>query len=269
MQSKRLAKLAVALVLVLGAAPALAAEQLDINGRPSGNWSGYVASKSLYTGVGASWVVPELAATTTLMSDVAWVGIGGSKTKDLIQAGTHGAVHDGRTQYWAWYELLPAYQVMIPVDIAPGDTVEVGLQEITRDLWYLSFENKTTGQSYYQALEYRSKYSSAEWIEEMPNVYNKDGERMYAPLSEFGTIRFMHAYAVVDGVRRDLRDLRASAVSMVSKNNKRLVLAAPSEVAEDSSFMVTRSSAVPSPMSRESGKRYRATQHEIVWTTPK
>ncbi len=269
MKSRALIKFLVVAILATSAAPALAAGEVDKNGRLSGNWSGYVASRDTYTGVGASWVVPAVLATTTLMSDVTWVGIGGSKTKDLIQAGTHGAVQNGKAQYWAWYELLPAYQVVIPVVINPGDTVEVSLAEIARDLWYLSFENKTTGQNYYKALEYRSKHGTAEWIEEMPNVYDKNGTRMYAPLSEFGSTTFMGAYAIVNGERRNLSDIHASAVSMVAKNNKKLVLAAPSEIAPDSSFVVMRSGAVPSPISRENTKRFRASSYEISWSIVK
>ncbi len=264
-----IARLILVAVLLVGASPVSAAGVVEQNGRPSGNWSGYVASRDTYTGVGATWVVPAVAATTTLMSDVAWVGIGGSKTKDLIQAGTHGAVQNGQTQYWAWYELLPAYQVVIPVAVAAGDEVEVALQEIARDLWYLSFINKSTGQSYFTTLEYHSKRSSAEWIEEMPNVYGREGGRIFAPLSEFERVEFTEAFAVINGERRSLADIKSSAVSMVAKNNKRLVLAAPSGVTPQSSFVVTRSSAVPSPMTKQTMKQYRASAHDIVWSLPR
>lgn len=255
-------KVLVLLLVCATAAPAMAASEDMVNGRLSANWSGYVASrdKGDYTGVGASWIVPTLAATTTLMTDVTWVGIGGSKSKDLIQAGTHSAVQNGRTQYWAWYELLPAYQVVIPLKVAGGDKVEVSLTEVSDDLWYLSFMNVTTGELYSHALEYSSRHTSAEWIQEMPYVYNKVGERAYAPLSEFGTVAFKDAYAVVDGERKSIDVLRASAVTMVSKKNKRMILATPGEI-EDGGFVVTRSKAVPSP---DTSKR--ATPSDIVWS---
>lgn len=265
MSSRWYAKLLVALVLCLTAAPALAATEDAVNGRLSANWAGYVAARAEYSAVGASWVVPTLAATTTLMTDVAWVGIGGSKTKDLIQAGTHSAVQNGRTQYWAWYELLPEYQKVIPLAVAGGDKVEVSLTEIAEDLWYLSFINETTGAHYGEALEYRSRNNSAEWIEEMPVVYGKDGSRAYAPLSEFGTVTFNDAYAVADGKRKTIDTLRASAVTMVSKLNKRVVLATPQEIVGDG-FTVTRSGAVPSPAPQKAGKRSRANPYEIVWS---
>lgn len=247
------------------AAPAMAASEDMVNGRLSGNWSGYVAARGQYTAVGGSWTVPALLATTTLMTDVAWVGIGGSKSKDLIQAGTHSAVQNGKTQYWAWYELLPAYQVVIPLKVTGGDKVEVSLTEVSDDLWYLSFVNETTGAQHSEALEYHSKNNSAEWIEEMPVVYDRDGDRAYAPLSEFNTVTFSNAYAVIDGERKSLGNLRSSAVTMVSKLNKKIVLATPGEIIGDG-FMVTRTKAVPSPVAAKEGKRNRANPYDIVWS---
>ncbi len=265
MQPSSYAKLLLALLLCAMASPALATTEDAVNGRLSGNWAGYVAARGQYSGVGASWVVPKLLATTTLMTDVAWVGIGGSKSKDLIQAGTHSAVQNGKTQYWAWYELLPDYQKPIPLAVAGGDKVTVSLTELSDGLWYLSFVNETTGKFHGEALEYSSKNNSAEWIEEMPIVHDKAGERAYAPLSEFGTILFSGAYAVVDGKRTAIDKTRASAVTMVSKLNKKVVLAVPSEITGDE-FVVTRSKAVPSPASAKAGKRNRANPSDIVWS---
>lgn len=262
-----LAQLLLLAALCLVATPAVAATEEVVNGRLSGNWAGYIATRGEFSGVGASWVVPALAATTTLMTDVAWVGIGGSKSKDLIQAGTHSAVQNGRTQYWAWYELLPDYQTVIPLAVAGGDKVSVSLTEIRDDLWLLSFVNETTGAQHHEALAYRSRNNSAEWIEEMPVVYDRDGNRLYAPLSEFGTVTFEDAYAIVDGKRADIERVRAKAVTMVSRLNKRVVLAAPSSLSEGG-FTVTRSGAVPSPASGSLGKRYRGNSWEIVWSRP-
>lgn len=259
-------KLLVLAMLCAGAAPAFAATEDAVNGRLSGNWAGYVATRGQLSGVGASWVVPTLAATTTLMTDAAWVGMGGSRSKDLIQAGTHSAVQNGRAQYWAWYELLPDYQKVISLAVRGGDRVSVSLTEVADDLWLLSFVNETTGSAHYQALEYRSRKTSVEWIEEMPVVYGRDGNRAYAPLSEFGAVTFEDAYAIVDGKRKSIEDTRAKAVTMVSRLNKRVVLATPSTI-EEGGFTVTRSSAVPSPaQSASSTKRYRSNLWEIVWS---
>lgn len=259
-----LSKLVVVLMLgsfAMVGTPALAAGHL------SGNWSGYVASRGEFTAVGASWVVPTLAATTTLMTDVTWVGIGGSKTRDLIQAGTHSAVENGRVQYWAWYELLPDYQQVVPLAVHGGDSVSVSLTELTPDLWYISFVNETTGAQFSKAVQYQSRKSSAEWVEEMPVVYGKSNTPIYAPLSEFGAVTFKDAYAVVDGKREPIEDTRPSVVTLVAKNNKHIDLAEPSDIT-DGSFVVTRSGAVPSPVASSSSRHASAGTADIVWSLP-
>lgn len=256
------AKLLLVLALCFVAAPALANTEETITGRLSGNWAGYVATRGEFTGVGAAWTVPTIAPTTTLMTEVTWVGIGGSKSKDLIQAGTHGAVQNGRVQYWAWYELLPAYQQVIPLVVTAGDKVSVLITEIVPDLWFVAVSNLTTGTTYSKTLEYNSRYSSVEWIEEMPTVYDKNGAQLYAPLSEFGSVTFSDAFAIVDGKHKSIDDTRARATSMVSRLNKRIPLATPTELVDDG-FSVIRSAAVPSPASTS---KSHAKDWEIEWS---
>src|SRR5689334_11284503 len=70
------------------------------------NWSGYAVTGSGITNVHGEWTVPTVNATYPGFSST-WVGIGGYSSSDLIQAGTE---HDstGGTDYYAWYEILPA-----------------------------------------------------------------------------------------------------------------------------------------------------------------
>ncbi len=261
MTYRALTKALFVFALCFAAVPALAASG-DPVGRLSSNWAGYVATRGEFSGVGATWTVPKLAATTTLMTDVTWVGIGGSKTKDLIQAGTHGVVQNGRVQYWAWYELLPAYQQVIPMTVSAGDSVSVLLSEVAPDIWLMSVSNLTTGAVYSKTVEYRSKHSSVEWIEEMPMIHNKQGTQLYAPLSEFGKVTFSKAFAIVDGKQLSLEDAKARATSMVAKNSKKISLATPSELTEDG-FSVVRSGAIPSPAT---ASKKHAKEWEIIWS---
>src|SRR3989344_1209121 len=261
MTHRMLQRLLLVFVLCFAASPALANTDEAITGRLSANWAGYVATRGEFSGVGASWVVPAVAASSTFMTDVTWVGIGGSKHKDLIQAGTHGAVQGGRVQYWAWYELLPAYQQVIPMTVTAGDKVSVTLIEIAPDLWFLSVSNLTTGEVYSKTVEDRSKNSSAEGIEEMPVVYGKDGSQLYAPLSEFGSVTFSDAFAIVDGKHKTIDNARARAATMVSKLNKKIPLAVPSELTE-TGFSVVRTCAVPRPATLS---KSRAKAWEVSW----
>src|SRR5205823_11050596 len=53
----------------------------------SQNWAGYAATGGAYTGVSAAWTIPDIAFISSPGVDAAWVGIGGVRSRDLIQAG--------------------------------------------------------------------------------------------------------------------------------------------------------------------------------------
>ena len=74
-----------------------------------------------------TWVQPAIDCTSTGSSASAfWVGLGGNTdgSNALEQAGT-GAECDenGVATYYAWYELVPAPSITIPLAIEPGDTI--------------------------------------------------------------------------------------------------------------------------------------------------
>ena len=62
------------------------------NQNTSHNWSGYAAMGGSYTAVSGTWTVPQFNAGGTPGIDAAWVGIGGVRGNDLIQAGTQETV---------------------------------------------------------------------------------------------------------------------------------------------------------------------------------
>lgn len=197
----------------------------------SANWSGYVAESGTYTGVGASWVVPGASRNTdTIAGDATWVGIGGSSTRDLIQAGTEAVVTAGRVRYQAWYELLPGAQQIIPLAIREGDTVNVSLLEASEGRWLLAFTNTTTGKAYSTYLAYDSSHTSAEWVEEAPLATGGAGSRL-VPLDGFGSVAFTHAFAIKDGERISAAGAGAYPVAMARRG---IALATPSALAGDS-----------------------------------
>lgn len=74
----------------------------------SSNWAGYAATGGSFTAVSGTWRVPEFAPDSPIGTDATWVGIGGVRGTDLIQAGTQETVAGrGRTTYEAWVETLP------------------------------------------------------------------------------------------------------------------------------------------------------------------
>ncbi|MDB5237653.1 MAG: Peptidase family [Parcubacteria group bacterium] len=250
---------AAGLLLVSAPAYAQTAPSSGVSGNTSNNWSGYVATGSTYTGVNGSWVVPAASAVsgTALSADAAWVGIGGFQTHDLIQAGTEAEVQNGSVIYQAWYEVLPAGQVQVPLKIHAGDSVTVTLNEKTPGIWHLVFMNNTTRQGYQTSIAYASSHTSVEWIEEMP-VGEFGNTETYVPLDQFGTIQFTNAYAMTD---TGTQTLASSAVQpMTMMNSNRVALATPSGIGSDGqSFSVSRTEAAVTaqPLQGTQGRAWR------------
>jgi peptidase A4-like protein len=213
------------------------------NQNTSHNWSGYAATGGTYTAVTGTWSVPQFTADGSFGIDAAWVGIGGVRSRDLIQAGTQQTVSgSGSTQYEAWVEMLPRASRPVPLRVHAGDSVTVSITEQSTDQWSIEFTNNTTGQTYQQTQQYSSSHSSAEWVEEAPS----GGRGGVLPLSNFGTIQFSDGSAVKDGQTASLSAAGAKAITMVSNNDQ--ALAVPSQLGSDGrSFSVARTDVAASP----------------------
>jgi hypothetical protein len=201
----------------------------------SRNWSGYAARGGSFTSVSASWTVPTMALDGPFGADATWVGIGGLRTRDLIQAGTQQTVSgSGSVTYQAWIEMLPEASRPVPLTVLPGDSVTVSVDKQAGDTWLLSLSNTTSGQSLSRTVEYASTLSSAEWIQEAPFA-----RRQVLPISQFGRVTFTSGSAVRDGESLTIADLNARAISLVDSVGR--LLAVPSPLAEDgASFSVSR-----------------------------
>src|ERR1035441_8393919 len=77
------------------------------------NWSGYVDTGSTFSGVGGEWTVPAVQPSGVLAASSQWIGIDGATNSSLIQTGTSSITQNGGTQYFAWYEILPAASIEI------------------------------------------------------------------------------------------------------------------------------------------------------------
>ena len=147
--------------------------------------------------------------------DAAWVGIGGVRSRDLIQAGTSQTISSsGATQYQAWVETLPEAAEPVPLAVHPGDTITVTITEKSDDTWLLELVNETTGEKYERTEQYDSSYSSAEWIQEAPS----SGGGRLLPLANFGAVHFSNAWAVKDGKRVTIAEARAGRpITMIGR----------------------------------------------------
>jgi hypothetical protein len=207
----------------------------------SSNWAGYVASGGTFTAVGGNWIVPQaVISNANLSADATWVGIGGVSGKDLIQAGTQDIIQNGTPTYTAWYELLPASLVQIPLAVHPNDGITVSIAQQSNNEWQISFSDTTTGQSYQTSVSYVSSLSSAEWIEEMPS-----DQRGLVSLDNFGTVSFSNCFDVQNGSRVSINGLDAQPMTMIEGNGQ--ALATPSALGTDgASFTITRTAVAAS-----------------------
>jgi hypothetical protein len=184
----------------------------------SANWSGYVLpqfiTNELYTSAQATWVVPTVVFKKKPAVSSNWVGIGGfcknsqcrSVDKSLIQLGTaHEAISRTRTDYFAWYEMLPAASIPTPLVVNPGDVITASLSCAGNctgsQVWTLSMTNETSGMSWSNDFTYASSNLSAEWIEEAPS-----GRSGILPLADYGTSTFDQSMTNGDSANLTLAD---------------------------------------------------------------
>ena len=170
----------------------------------SSNWSGYEVANfqtgATYTSAQATWVVPAVQYFPGFSNEdsATWVGIGGfcenanctSGDNTLIQLGTAQNAKRRGTSYYAWFEMIPASPIQIPLTIRPGDTITASLtcalpcSAGSTQSWTLSMTNGTTGQSWTGTFQYASSLLSAEWIEEAPSSFAG-----ILPLADYGTLK--------------------------------------------------------------------------------
>ena len=173
------------------------------------NWAGYAAAqfetRQTYTAAQATWTVPTLIFDPNDFSGLGtqysatWVGIGGfcenalctKGDRTLIQLGTEQEVSfDGSTNYYSWYELLPAFPVNMDqktYPVAAGDSITASLKcngscPSRKQSWTLTMHNQTQNWTWSVPVPYASSKLSAEWIEEAPSSAGG-----ILPLADFGT----------------------------------------------------------------------------------
>lgn len=187
-------------------------------GWKSTNWSGYAVAQPGVTAATGTWTVPTVTVSTAADYSASWVGVDGLTNSDLIQTGTAQDSADGRTSYYAWWEVLPAAESEITtMRVTPGNTMTASVKEIAAGSWQIVLTDVTTGVSFTKIVSYRGPGTSAEWIEEAPTV----GFRQ-STLADFGTVDF--AGATINGASPRLVTTESGAMV----NASGLVIAAPS-----------------------------------------
>jgi hypothetical protein len=176
----------------------------------SSNWSGYAASgldggTATFSDVTASWVQPKVSCVAGRSDSVAfWVGLGGDSetSQSLEQLGTEADCDGsgGAASYSAWWEIVPAASVRIPLKLRPGDHVTAAVV-VKGEAVTLFLKNVTRKTRFTKTLtpSLPPDVSSAEWIAEAPSECNANGFCRGVPLTQFGTVTFTNAAAIADG----------------------------------------------------------------------
>jgi hypothetical protein len=165
----------------------LAPHGLKLNANSSSNWFGYnqgtlEQGSKLFTSITGDWTVPTVTQHSSGQAEASsdWIGIGGgcidagctATDSTLIQTGTEQDVDaTGAASYSAWWELVPAPSLTISnMTVSPGDHMHASLSEVVpdSDVWTISIQDVTRGESFSQTVPYPSTHATAEWIEETP-----------------------------------------------------------------------------------------------------
>jgi hypothetical protein len=156
-------------------------------GWTSSNWSGYAISgkKGAFRRISADWIVPYVKPTVKATYSSAWIGIDGFRNSSLIQTGTGHESVNGTVRYYAWWEILPAAETVIPLPVAPGDHMRASIVKLSPGKWCIILRNLSRGWVFRTIQRYNGPQSSAEWIMEAPQV-----GRNIAPLSKLSLVRF-------------------------------------------------------------------------------
>jgi hypothetical protein len=141
-------------------------------GWSSGNWSGYAlsGSKKAYRRISANWIVPFVRPYSGSSYSSAWIGIDGFSNNNLIQTGTGHDFTNGKAQYYAWWEILPASVTVIPLPVHPGDHIRAIITKRNRSKWLICLRNLTRNWTFHTLQRYNGPETSAEWIVEAPQV---------------------------------------------------------------------------------------------------
>ena len=203
----------------------------------SANWSGLVDTGSQFTGVSAQWVVPQVPPSSMSEYSSTWTGIDGWTTNSLIQTGTGQDSSSSGTSYFAWYEILPAPEVILGV-VAPGDQIQASVVEDVPGTWTITIDDATSNQGFSSAFSYDGPGTSAEWIEETPT--NSSGNIL--PLADFGTVEMSNLTIGGTG----LSSASSNSVSMVNTTGN--VIAYPQNIdATNHSLQITFGSPPNNP----------------------
>jgi len=214
--------------------------QLRQNANQSSNWFGYnqgtlEKGNTLFNSITGDWTVPSATQHNSGQAESSsdWIGIGGGcidagctlGDPTLIQTGTEQDVDaSGKPSYSTWWEIIPGPSIAISgVSASPGDRMHADIHELVpnSNVWSITLQNVTKGQSFTQTVPYASTHATAEWIEETPTLIGSGGVGL-AALPNLSNPAFSNA--TVNGANAGLKS--SEAIDLIDSNGN--VIGTPS-----------------------------------------
>jgi Peptidase A4 family len=184
------------------------ASTVTVSDQKDSNWAGYLVTssatkKTSFSAVSGSWTEPAAHCQAGFPSHSAfWVGLGGYSGEHLEQTGTSADCSaSGQATYYAWYELVPAAEVLVNITVQPGDRFTAHVA-VSGDTVTVSISDLTRHATFSKRLQMSSPtVSSAEWIAEAPSRCLSSASRdcHILSLADFGSVTFTGASVSADG----------------------------------------------------------------------
>ncbi|WP_035804412.1 G1 family glutamic endopeptidase [Kitasatospora mediocidica] len=173
------------------ATPHLVGPHSHVLNSTSSNWAGYSATGSKFTSVTASWVQPAASCTGSDTYSSFWIGLDGDGSNSVEQTGSEVDCSGGSPQYYAWYEMYPAYPVNFSNTVRPGDHFTSSVTTNGSGSFTLKLSDTTQGWTKTENKTLKNAaLASAEIIAEAPS--DSSGA---LPLTNFHTVSFTSATA--------------------------------------------------------------------------
>ena len=191
----------------------------------------------------ASGPYPRYSRPVPLAASSQWIGIDGATNSSLIQTGTSSITQNGGTQYFAWYEILPAVSMEIGV-VSPGDDMQATIIQDSPGLWTITILDNTSQNIFSNQFAYSGPASSADWIVEDPTV-RRAGHHQSPTSHPWPTLGPPRS-ATSESARPNVNSTGVTPIDMIDASSN--IIAYPSTLTA-SGFTVTYGSPPNPPLS--------------------
>jgi hypothetical protein len=214
-------------------------------GWASSNWSGYSATRSVYTAVSGSWTVPAVQRSGKPSYSAAWTGIDGFNNGSLIQTGTEQDYYNGSGHYAAWWTTSAQgfLEQVISQPVQPGDSMTATITKAkSGSSWTITLADTTENWTFTKTVTYTGPGASAEWIIEAPTVGGRT-----APLANY-TSPTTFDHGTVNGNRNPALVVSDGGELVAGSGRHAEVVSIPSRPDSDTDgFNMAYGAVAPSP----------------------